>query len=125
MDEALCNCVAILAVLEAADFPFRRHLEIFDGQRGILDEVWMPLPGLMAWPVLTKDSRQRYEPLEKANILRYCMKLFTFSSGNLSGDQMADLLRTNLRRIEKLARKEPPPFVASISRSGLNLRKLR
>jgi hypothetical protein len=124
LDEAVCNCRAILAVLEAAEFPFRRHLEIFDNQRGILDEVWMPLPGLMTWPVLTKDSHQRYEPLEKANILRYCMKVFTFSSGNLTGAQMADLLKINLKRIDRLARKEPPPFVASISRSGLNLRKL-
>ena len=112
-------------MLEEAGFPFRRHLEIFDGQRGIFDEVWMPLPGLMVWPVLTKDTRQRYEPLEKANILRYCMKMFTFSSGNLTGAQMANLLKVNLRRIDKLARKEPPPFVASISGSGLNLRKLR
>jgi hypothetical protein len=58
------------------------------------------------------------------NILRYCMKMFTFSSGNLTGAQMADLLKINLRRIDRFARKEPPPFVASISRSGLHLRKL-
>ncbi len=38
---------------------------------------------------------------------------------------MAELLKQNLRRIDKLARKESPPFVASISASGLNLRKLR
>jgi len=84
----------------------------------------LPFPGNKGWPVLTKDKAQRFTPLEKAKIVEHRLKIFAFSSGNLSGTDMADLLRRNLRRLDKLARKQPAPFVASISKTGVTLRKL-
>jgi hypothetical protein len=122
LDENLCDCAQILRVLTDAAFPFKRHLEFF--ARGTLDHDWLPFPGNKGWPVLTKDKAQRFTPLEKTKIVEHSLKIFAFSSGNLSGADMAALLKTNLRRLDKLARKQPPPFVASISKSGLNLRKL-
>ena len=122
LDENICECVQIQNVLTEAGFPFRRHLEFFP--RGTLDKDWLPLPGGNGWPVLTKDKAQRFTPLEKARIVEHSLKIFAFSSGNLSGAEMADLLRTNLRRIDRFARKQPAPFVMSISKSGLNLRAL-
>jgi hypothetical protein len=122
LDENLCECALILKVLTEARFPYKRHLEIFP--RGTLDQDWLPMPGNNGWPVLTKDKAQRYTPLEKALIVKRCLKIFAFSSGNLNGAEMADLLKANLVRLDRLARKQPPPFVASISKSGLNLRKI-
>jgi hypothetical protein len=122
LDENLCECVQIQKVLTDAEFPFRRHLEFFS--RGTLDKDWLPFPGSKGWPVLTKDKAQRFTPLEKTQIVEHLLKIFAFSSGNLSGADMADLLKGNLRRLDKLARKQAPPFVASISKTGINLRKL-
>jgi len=79
---------------------------------------------MMGWLVLTKDKDQRYQPLEKAQLLAHCIREFAFSSGNLSGSQMADLLRRNLRKIDNLGRNHSPPFVASITARGVNLRRL-
>jgi len=122
LDENLCDCVQILAVLTDAAFPFKRHSEFFP--RGTLDEIWLPLPGRNGWPVLTKDKALRYTPLEKTKIVEHLLKIFAFSSGNLNGADMADLLKTNLRRMDRFARKQTPPFVASISKNGLSFRKL-
>jgi hypothetical protein len=122
LDENICECVQIQKVLTDAAFPFIRHLALF--ARGTLDKDWLPRPGGEGWLVVKKDKAQRFTPLEKARIIEYSLKIFAFSSGNLSGAEMAELLRVNLRRIDRLARKEPAPFVASISKSGLNLRKL-
>ncbi len=123
LDENLCETSAIVATLQREQFPFRRHLEFFE--RGIEDKVWLQLPGLMGWAVLTKDKGHRFQPLERKQLVAHCIREFAFSSGNLSGDQMAELLGLNLRKIDKLARRHPPPFVASITRSGVNPRKLR
>jgi len=97
-------------------------LEFFP--RGTLDKDWLPLPGGNGWPVLTKDKAQRFTPLEKARIIEHSLKIFAFSSGNLSGSEMAELLKTNLRRLDRIARKQPAPFVYSISKGGLSSRKL-
>src|SRR5208282_4787744 len=94
LDENLCECVQIQTVLRAAAFPFRRHLEFFP--RGILDKDWLPFPGSRDWAVLTKDKAQRFTPLEKASITQHLLKIFAFSSGNLNGAEMAELLRVNL-----------------------------
>jgi hypothetical protein len=123
LDENLCTCQDILAVLSAEQCPFRLHLDIFE--RGTLDEVWLPVPGLLCWPVLTKDKAQRYSPLEKSRLTSYGLRVFAFSSGNLSGAEMAALLKSNLRRIDKLSRKQPPPFLASITQTGIHLRLLK
>src|SRR5262249_20928624 len=82
LDENLRDCAAILTVLKDASFPFERHLAHF--QRGTLDEDWLSLPGERGWAVLTKDKAQRYSPLEKAKIVEHRLKVFAFSSGNLS-----------------------------------------
>src|SRR5271156_4485987 len=94
LDENLCDCAEILAVLTEAGFAFRRHLEFFP--RGTLDQDWLPLPGKNGWPVLTKDKALRFTPLEKAKILEHALRIFAFSSGNLNGKDMADLLKANL-----------------------------
>jgi PIN domain-containing protein len=122
LDENLCECAAILKVLLAASFPYERHLAHFP--RGTLDEDWLPLPGRRGWAVLTKDKAQRYSPLEKAKIIEHELKIFAFSSGNLTGDDMAALLETNLRKLDRFARKHRSPFVASISKAGIHLRTL-
>jgi hypothetical protein len=98
--------------------PFERHLRHFP--RGTLDEDWLSLPGERGWAVPTKDKAQRYSLLEKAKIFEQKLKIFAFSSRNLSGGDMAALLKANLRRLDRFARRHPAPFVASINRTGMS-----
>jgi hypothetical protein len=122
LDENLCECKDIQQVLVNERFPFDRHLDYFEW--GTIDENWLWFPGNNGWPILTKDKAQRYTPLEKAKIIKHKLKIFAFSSGNLKGATMAELLRLNLRRIDKLSRKQVPPFIFSITQTGLSQRKL-
>ena len=84
----------------------------------------MPLVGSLGYAILGKDKAHRYIPREKRLILLYKLRVFTFSSGNLSGREMADLLKPVLPRIQKMMRKQPAPFVGSITETGIHLRKI-
>jgi hypothetical protein len=93
-------------------------------KKGTLDEVWMPIVGSLGYAILGKDKALRYTPREKRLILLYKLRVFTFSSGNLSGRKMAELLKPMLPRIKRMMLKEPGPFVASITETGVYFRKL-
>jgi hypothetical protein len=78
--------------------------------------------GQLNHPILGKDKAHRYMPKERAQIIKYKLRLFTFSSGNINRMKMAAMLRPVLPRIERLALKQTPPFVAAITESGVHLR---
>jgi hypothetical protein len=122
LDENLSDCKPIQAVFESAGIKFERHLTHF--ARGTDDVDWLSFVGKKGWIVVTKDKSQRYNPLEKAEIQKYRIKQFAFQSGNLSAIEMAALLEANLRKIFNLIRRHPPPFVASITKSGVNPKTL-
>ena len=71
--------------------------------------------------MLTKDKRIRRNSLEKRAVEAARLRLFTLTGGNMTGDQMAELFVTQLGRIERLARKEAGPFIASVSASEVAL----
>jgi len=66
----------------------------------------------------------RYNPLEKAAIQKYRIRQFAFQSGNLSAPEMADILRINLNKVFNFIKKQTPPFVASVTKSGVSLRPI-
>ncbi len=68
--------------------------------------------------LLTKDKRIRYNELEKAAVRQHKIREFYFSSGNYSGAEMAEMLVDALRDMVRIFRKQKPPFIASISKSG-------
>ncbi|MBE3603350.1 hypothetical protein IMX07_06905 [bacterium] len=122
LDENLCDCKKILEILEKHGFPYERHLKHF--ARGTVDEEWFPLPASNGWAVLTKDKALRYSPLERDQIIRHGLKIFAYSSGNMAAAEMAALLERHLRKIDRVARAWPPPFVAAIRSTGINRRTL-
>ena len=82
------------------------------------DEEWLPVVGEWGWLIFTKDDRIRYRQIEKDALMRSCARAFFFSSGNMSGDEMAAAIINALPKIEKFLAKHPPPFIARISRGG-------
>jgi hypothetical protein len=122
LDENLCNCKPIEEVFKTAQLRYEKHLTYFT--RGTPDPDWLAFVGERGWIVLTKDKGQRYSPLEKKELQTYQIKQFAFHSGNLSGAEMAEILGQNLRKIFNIIEKHPPPFVASLTRSGVHAKTL-
>jgi hypothetical protein len=109
-------------VLVRSGLPHLPHHRVFE--RGIPDEDWMRWVNSLADATLGKDKGHRYAPRERRLILEFNLRIFTFSSGNLSGLKMAELLKATLPQIERMTLNHKPPFVASITQTGVHLRKL-
>jgi hypothetical protein len=116
LDENLHNCKPILDALVQYDVRYERHGQHFAA--GTEDTEWLPFVGEKGWALLTKDKRIRYNELEKAAVRQHKIREFYFSSGNYSGSEMAEMLINALRDMGRIFRKQKPPFIASISKSG-------
>ena len=95
---------------------FERHLAHFE--RGTSDETWLPFVGSNGWILLTNDKRIRYNLLEKRALEIHVVREFVFTSGNMSGQDMAAVLEEALNKMRSFCRRTEPPFVASITRAG-------
>jgi hypothetical protein len=116
LDENLCNSAAILESLAKLGVHFERHLSHF--HRGTPDESWLPVVGKNGWVLLTADKRIRYNLLEKRALDKSRVREFVFTSGNMSGLEMAKALEQALRKMLNMCNRVNPPFVAAITRGG-------
>ena len=89
------------------------------------DTEWIPEVARRGWVVLTKDKNIRRRQDERTALLLAKSRVFTLSSGNMSGAKMAELFTTQLREIEQIATVESPPFLYIIGRDGLSRSPLR
>ena len=83
-----------------------------------LDEEWLPEVGRRGWLILTKDDRIRRRPVERQALMQGNARAFILPSGNMSGEEMASAIVNALPRIQKFVTKNPPPFIARISKAG-------
>lgn len=83
--------------------------------QGTPDAVWLPVVGAKGWIVLTKDTRIRHRPSEKQALLGAGVRAFAFTSGSLSGAEMADAIVKALPKILKMLASRPNAFVARIT----------
>ena len=116
LDEGIHNCRPIHLALREMDVVHQRHGERFSA--GIEDTKWLPEVGKEKWALLTADKRIRYNQLERDKIVQYGIREFVFTSGNLSGAMMGEILKVAIPRMRKLFAEVPPPFIACISQSG-------
>lgn len=112
----------VVAALRDAGADVRLHQDYFADDAN--DEVWLPEVAGRNWIILTRDKRIRRRPIEKQALLASGAKTFVLTSGNLRGRDMADILVAQIQKIERLARKTNPPFVAAVTRSGVRLLRL-
>jgi hypothetical protein len=74
--------------------------------------------GSKGWVLLTCDKRIRYNLLEKRALTEHAVSEFVFTSGNMSGQDMAAALELALPEMRHLSSRLEPPFVAAITRTG-------
>lgn len=74
--------------------------------------------GSNGWILLTSDKHIRYNLLEKHALEIHAVREFVFTSGNMSGQDMAAALELALKKMRTFCARTKPPFVASITRGG-------
>jgi hypothetical protein len=78
----------------------------------VADVDWLELAGQNRWPVLMKDEKIRYRPAERAAVRAHDVRAFYLTSGNLTGQQMADLFIANRDVVWRMAVEAGPALFA-------------
>lgn len=115
IDRCLGN-KCIVETLRAAGLTIEIHDEHF--AKGAQDVEWLPEVGKRGWVVLTKDGKISNNRLERIAVARAQIKMFTFASQSLLGEEMAAILLKAAVQIQRFVRKHPAPFIAKIYRDG-------
>jgi hypothetical protein len=116
LDENHCNNKRVLNVLQERGVLYKRYLDHFRG--GMADSEWLPIIGQHGWALLTTDKRIRYHDLEKQAVKENNVRMFCFSTNNMSGQEMARAIDKGLSKMKKIAEQTQPPFIAMITKSG-------
>jgi hypothetical protein len=80
----------------------------------VMDEEWLKLAGTSGWAVFMKDTRIRYNPAERAAVLRHSVQCFCLTSQSLSSDHMAQRFLDNLNTIAQACRDDEGPFIYAV-----------
>lgn len=78
------------------------------------DTEWLPVVSERGWVVITKDLGLNSNFLELRAIAASNARVFILSSGNFTGQQMADILVQGLERIQRFTQGNQAPFIARI-----------
>jgi hypothetical protein len=116
LDENHCRNPHLLAALRDAGVAYERHLDHFPA--GVEDVVWLPEVGRRGWTLLTTDKRIRSHVLERESVRENFVRMFYFSTNNVSGAQMGVALRRALPDMQTLFETVTAPFAASINKNG-------
>jgi len=82
------------------------------------DEVWIRDVAARGWIILSKDKEIRKRPNERQALRDARAMAFFLASGNMTGNEMADAFLKALSKMKRLHRKQPAPFVATVTRVG-------
>lgn len=104
----------VAQALRTAGWTVRTHHEVYgDRDEDVPDVEWLELCGRERLPVLTKDRRLRYRPIEVEAIRRFGVRAFVLTAGSLRAVEQAARFDRNRRRIEE-ACQESGPFVFAV-----------
>jgi hypothetical protein len=110
----------ILALqLKKVGVDVRVHDELFDQKTR--DEDWLTVVGANGWFVLTKDKRIRTRTLERHALVTANVGAFFLTSGKMSGERQAEVFLAQRKAMERIARTQPRPFLATVSQSGVRI----
>jgi predicted nuclease of predicted toxin-antitoxin system len=105
----------VVAALKKAGAIVHAHDDLFPPDAP--DTQWLTEVGKHDWVVLTKDQHIRRRPMEKDALLAANLRVFVLTSGNMRGEEMAELFVRNLPKMEAMARRIPAPFIGRLTRT--------
>ncbi len=116
LDENHCRNRHMIEAIEAFGAVCEKHLDHF--APGTADTDWLPFVAGRGWVLVTTDARIRYNLLEREAVRANRLRMFYFSRNNLAGLDMGNALKRALPQMRRLMETQPPPFTASINKSG-------
>ena len=102
----------IVEALRAEGLRVESHEDHFDDSAE--DTHWIKKVGSKKWVALTKDSKIAKKQHERRAVIDANLRIFTLSNANLTGDQMIELFKKNLRNIGRFLNKHEAPFIACV-----------
>lgn len=114
-----CLGKTVGAVLREHGLKIEFHSDHF--QDDAADEEWISEVGRQGWIVLTKDKAIKKRPIELRAVVVAKVRMFSLSSGNWTGEEMAALFAENRLKMGRFLKDHPPPFIARVSKSGVVL----
>ncbi|MGH7902033.1 MAG: hypothetical protein ACRENZ_09885 [Thermodesulfobacteriota bacterium] len=87
-------------------------------ESNVADEEWLRFVGHKGWIAITKDKRIRYRTPALEVIRKEKVKLFIFTKGNLTGQQMGEILIKAIPKVKTFLAKYEPPFIVTMTKSG-------
>ena len=115
LDTCLGNS-KIAEAMRAMGISVETHDQHFD--KDALDIDWIPQLAEKEWVILTKDEKIGKNALERQVVARTGLRMFTFTSQQLSGDEMIKILEKAIIPIQNFIEKNPAPFIAKIHKDG-------
>lgn len=101
--------------LSAAGLAVERHAEHF--AHDCPDEEWLGAVGACGWVAITRDTRIRYKPNERAAVERHRVALLVMIGKTPHVELAASFVRT-LPRIQALLARRAPPLIAKVYRAS-------
>jgi predicted nuclease of predicted toxin-antitoxin system len=102
--------------LQQAGLNIERHKSHF--VHNAEDVEWLPFCGQMGWVVLTKDKAIRSNEVELTALTRAGVACFVISSGEMTGEDMANAYIKALPHIARFLKNKERPFIARVSPEG-------
>jgi predicted nuclease of predicted toxin-antitoxin system len=118
----LDRCLESKTVIEAlagAGLDLRLHRDFFAPD--CPDVEWLPEVTNNKWVVLTKDKGIRRRPIERQALLIPNARSFILTAGDMTGEEIADTFIRHLNRIQRIAKNEKPPFIATVTKDGVKV----
>ena len=103
-------------ILRAAGVRVEVHDDHF--AQNATDEYWLRQVGTKGWIVLNKDHRIRYRLAELKALKEANVRAFVLTPRNLTAEQNGEVLKRALPSMTKFIEKNPPPFIAAVTRAA-------
>lgn len=107
----------IASALRGAGYAVEVHDDRFPPDAA--DHVWLSEVSRNGWVVLTKDKRIRYRAPELAAVSATKARVFTLTAGSIQAAEMAQIFILAMPKIQAFVASKRPPYIVTISRSGL------
>ena len=107
----------IATALRTAGFQVEVHDDRFNIDAK--DQEWLAAVGRKGWVVLTKDKRLKYRKVELAAVVAAKARVFALTAGSVQGSEMADIFVRAMPKIKAYVEASSPPYIVSISKTGL------
>jgi len=109
----------VIEALVDAGLELQLHRDLFAPD--CPDVEWLPEVARNRWVLLTKDKGIRRRPIERQALLIPGARSFILTAGEMTGQEIAETFIRHLNRIQRIAKNEKPPFIATVTRDGVKV----